>query len=215
MRKAISARGIALLKLIEAAGENGLMLTRAEAHMAIKDGDATVDTNVTEGEGDKALAKVTLTDQGRAKLAPKAAIEIDDGVAMPEAKKGGAQRGSKYPFDLLVKVGQSFHVAKTAENPDPVTALASSLTGARRRFAVEVKDENGNPVMEAVTVKTYATDSNGKRVKGEDGKWVVTGETTESRPKLRFLREFVAAEVGANDPKGPGARVFLKAIHAE
>src|SRR4051812_31490076 len=138
----ISARGNALLKLIAAAGDKGLMLTQAEAHMAVKDGDASVDTSVTEGEGNKQTAKVTLTDQGRAKIAPKAAavFEIDDNVPLPTKKVGGAKRGSKYPFDKLA-VGQSFHVPATKENPEPVTALASSLTGARRLFSKGVKND--------------------------------------------------------------------------
>lgn len=205
-RKAVTARGDALLKLLAEAGEKGLMLTQAEAHMAIKAGHAVVDTSVNDGD----TAKVTITEAGKAKLAPAAKIEIDDAVPMPEAKKpGGGPRGSKYPFDAL-NVGQSFHVAATEENPDPVTALASSLTGARRKYQEQVFNEDGSPKVETVKVKTYATDANGKRIKGEDGHWVVTGEATEPRNVTKQTRDFIAVAVGADDPRGKGARVFRK-----
>lgn len=206
---AISARGNALLKLIAAAGDRGLMLTQAEAHMALKDGDITVDTSVTEGEGNKQTARVTLTDAGRAKIAPKSnpVFAIDDAVPLPEKKKGGAKRGSKYPFGALA-VGQSFHVPATVENPEPLTALASSLTGARRLFS-KVVMVDGAPVTEQVEVNTYATDAKGKRIKDADtGKWVVTGKAHVTRNVTEQERDFVAAAVGADDPRGPGARVY-------
>lgn len=204
-RKAISARGNALLKLIAAAGDKGLMLTKAEGHMAITAGHAVVDTGVVDGD----TAKVTLTDAGRAAIAPKVvtSFEIDDAVPMPVKSKAGAKRGSKYPFDKL-NVGQSFHVPATVENPEPITALASSLTGARRLFAKPVLVD-GQPVKETVTVNEYAVDAKGKRIKdAETGKWVVTGTKPVERIKTEQERDFVAASVGADDPKGVGARVY-------
>lgn len=206
MRNAVAARGIPLLKLIAAAGENGLMLTQAEAHMAIADGYAVADTSVTDGD----TAKVTLTPAGTAKIAPKASVvfDIDDDVPMPTAKKkGGGKKGSKYPFDKL-NVGQSFHVSATAENPNPETALASSLTGARRQFAKPVLNEDGSPKTETVTVNTYAVDAKGKRVKDANNKWVVTGTASVTRNVTEQERDFVVAVVGADDPKGAGARVY-------
>lgn len=205
-RKAISARGIPLLKLIAAAGEKGLMLTKAEGHMAVTSGDAQIDTGVVDGD----TVKVTLTDAGRKAIAPKVVttFEIDDAVPLPVKQKAGAKRGSKYPFDKL-NVGQSFHVPATVENPEPLTALASSLTGARRVFAKPVLGEDGKPVVETVTVNEYAVDAKGKRIKDADtNKWVVTGTKEVTRTKTEQERDFVAAAVGVDDPKGIGARVY-------
>lgn len=68
---------------------------------------------------------------------------IED-VALPAAKRGGNGKvgNTKYPFDAL-EVGQSFFIPATAERPNPVKALASTVTSANARYAVEVKDEAG------------------------------------------------------------------------
>lgn len=207
-RLAIVATGIELLKLISASG--GMFLTQAEIQVEIDNGNAVADMNNMNGN----MAMVTLTEKGRAAIAVapaasvagKASYEIDNYAPIVERKRRGAQRGSKYPFDNL-QVNQSFHVPRTAEMPDPVSALASSITGARHRFAEGVVDENG-PVMETVKVKVYSVDENGRKLKGLDGKYVVTGSNEVTRQKMRFTRNFVAAEARADDPRGPGARVI-------
>lgn len=204
-REPVTVRGLDLLKLIEATG--GAYLTQDEGKEAVDAGNAIV--NMDNAQGNTAF--VTLTEAGKALLADAASeskpvFEIDDYVPpMPEKKRRG-KGGSKYPFDAL-KVGQSFHVPVTANMPNPVSAIASSLTGARRKYEVPMLDANGKPVFETVTVKTYAKDTNGKRIKGADGKFVVSGETSISREKMVQTRDFQIFEADKADPRGPGARV--------
>jgi len=206
-RTPIAARGNALLKLVAAAGDKGLMLTQAEAHMALKAGEIVVDTTKANGE----LAPAKLTDAGKAKLASKPKVdfnfELDTGIAPPakvRASKG--PRGSKYNFDKF-EVGQSLHIAATAENPKPITSLTSALAQAKRQFAKpEMKD--GKPVVEVVEVNTYKLDAKGKREKDAEGKWIVIGKETKERAKTYQERDFVVAVVGSDDPKGAGARLY-------
>lgn len=206
-RQPVTVRGADLAKLVAATG--GMYLTQDEAGELVKDGYATVDTSNLQGE----TAFVTLTPAGAELIAPQPAkekpvFEIDDDVPMPEApKKRGRNRGSKYPFEKL-EIGKSFHVPKTKEMPDPVSALASSLTGARRRYEVPVLDGAGKPVVESVKVKVYAKDKDGKRIKDANNKFVVASETLVEKPKMQQTRDFTVIEVGADDPRGAGARVF-------
>lgn len=206
-REPVTARGNDLLTLLYNNG--GMYLTQAEGADAVAAGDAHVNTDDTQGD----TALVMLTPQGAAKVAPKnaskPAFEIDDDVPMPTKASKGGKRGSKYPFDSL-KIGQSFHVPTTKDNPDPVAALASSLTGARRRYSIPAVDANGAKLFESATIKTFQLDASGKRVKGADGKWIVTGSKSEQRPVLKLTRDFMVVAVDKKDPKGPGARVFRK-----
>lgn len=206
-RQPVMARGDELLKLIYNSG--GLYLTQDEGAEIVASGDAKVNTDDTQGDA----ALVLLTPQGASKVAPsdlgraKPVYDIDDYVPPPPAKKNrGGKRGSKYPFDKL-EVNKSFHVPVSKDMPNPVSALASSLTGARRKYEVAVLDDKGQPVMETVKVKTYAVDAKGKRVKNREGKFVVTGETTGQKPKMEQTRDFYVVEAAKDDPKGPGARV--------
>lgn len=204
-RQPVTVTGLDLLKLL--AATNGAFLTKAEASDAIASGHALVDTSRIEGD----TAFVSLTDAGSAFLAASAAekelpvFDVDKGYAPTvSAKKRGGKRGSKYPFASL-EVGDSFHVPKTKAMPNPVSALASSLTGARRKYEIPVL-ENGEPVIEKVKVKTYATDASGKRLKVA-GKFVVSGETFVEKPKMQQTRDFYVVEAAPDDPRGPGARV--------
>lgn len=197
-----------------AAAEAGfIMMTQAEGKPLVDAGLASVDTaNV---EGDKAA--VALTDAGKAvaaENAPKAdaapaqSFEIEDGVAIPatSARKG---REGGYPFDKL-EIGQSFHVAKTAENPDPASRLASSASGARAKHAVDTDKT------ETVTVSVYKKGEDGKGyAKDADGKRIVESTKEVTRPVKRLTRDFVVKSVGADDPKGEGARVWRVALPAE
>lgn len=110
----------------------------------------------------------------------KPSFEIEDNVPLPTIKRGGIG-GTTYPFDAL-NVGQSFHVAASEDKPNPAKSLASTVSSATARYAVEVKDANGNPVL------------------GEDGK-----------PQMQNTRVFSVRTVGKDDPKGPGARVWRTA----
>lgn len=218
-RTAVTLTGVSLLAAI-AASENGyMMLTQAEGQDIVNEGFAVVDTSIVEGD----TAAVRLTEAGTAKLAEskdnggnpeasngtataadaaKASYAIDDGVPMPT---GTVRRGREggYPFDKL-EIGQSFHVAKTAENPDPAARLASSVSGARVKYSEEIPGET-----ETVTKKTYKRGPDGKGyAKDADGKRIVESEETVTVPKLKLTRDFVCKSVDASDPKGEGARVW-------
>lgn len=217
-RAAVTLTGVALLAAIAASETGYLMLTQAEGQEIVNDGFAVVDTSIVDGE----TAAVRLTEAGTAKLAEgkeagtnpevaapaatKASYEIEDNVAMPTGTQRRGREGG-YPFDKL-EIGQSFHVAKTAENPDPASRLASSVSGARVKYSEEVPGET-----ETVTVKTYKRGPDGKGyAKDADGKRIVESETTETRPKLKLTRDFVVKSVDASDPKGEGARVWRVAL---
>jgi hypothetical protein len=224
-RTAVTLTGVALLAAI-AASENGyMMLTQAEGQDIVNEGFAVVDTSIVEGD----TAAVRLTEAGTAKLAEtkdnggnpeatagtasaadsaKASYDIDDGVPMPT---GTVRRGREggYPFDKL-EIGQSFHVAKTADNEDPAARLASSVSGARVKYSEEIPGET-----ETVTKKTYKRGPDGKGyAKDADGKRIVESEETVTVPKLKLTRDFVCKSVDASDPKGEGARVWRVALTA-
>ena len=204
-RQPVTARGADLLAMIAEAGDNGLMLTQEEGLDAVNAGHATVDTSVTEGN----TAKVTLTDAGRAALSGSGNVstgfEIEDGIEMPTSTARRGRQGG-YPFENL-NVGQSFHVAaKAGEDAAAVAArLQSSVSGARARFAEETGET------ENVVRKTYQKNEDGSFAKDADGKRIVSGEETVSRPKTRLTRDFKVMAVDANDPKGVGARVWRTA----
>ena len=207
-REPIAARGADLLAMIDAAGDDGLMLTQEEGMDAVTAGYAVVDPAVTEGN----TAKVTLTDAGRAALASSGntatSFEIEDNIPLPTNTPRRGRSGG-YPFENL-NVGQSFHVApNTGETPEKVVArLQSSVSGARQRFAEETGET------ETVTVKTYQRNEAGEFVKDADGKRVIESTREEQRPVTRLTRDFKVAAVGEDDPKGPGARVWRIALPA-
>lgn len=218
-RKPVTERGVSLLALIAASSVGYLFLAQDEGADIVTAGQASIKTDVEAPAG---LAAVELTDAGRAFLAEhqsevvtpaavtaKPSYEIEDDVAMPTEKARTGGRQFQYPFDKL-NVGQSFHVAKSAANPDPAARLASSVSGARTRFSVEERDEAGNVINETVKVSVYSKDAAGKFVM-VDGKRVKTGETDVTRPKMKIVRDFNVRAVDATDPKGEGARVWRTA----
>ncbi len=107
-----------------------------------------------------------------------------------------------------MEVDDSFHVAcfegKTLD--ETLTTLSSSVSGARTKFAVVDGDKK-----ESVTVKTYKRGEDGKFLKDGDGKRVVESEATEERPVMKIVRDFKAAKVGTDDPKGAGVRIWRTA----
>lgn len=125
--------------------------------------------------------------------AAKSKFEIDDGVPMPTIKRGGVG-GTVYPFDDL-NVGQSFHVAATADRANPAKSLASTVSSATARYAVEAFNDDGSPKFETVEVKDEAGN--------------VTGN--EQRRVMNPTRVFSVRTVGKDDPKGAGARVWRTA----
>lgn len=104
-------------------------------------------------------------------------FELESGIAVPAAHRGG-HGATKYPFDAM-EVGQSFHVASTAERLKPARTLASVVSSATARYAKPAKD-------------------GATRVNRND----------KTVPVMVNTRTFVIRSVDSTDPKGEGARIF-------
>lgn len=68
---------------------------------------------------------------------------ILDNIELPEVKRGnfgGGRKPSEYPFDTL-GVKQGFFVLATAEHPNPAKTLASTVSGASKRYSKEIPGE--------------------------------------------------------------------------
>ncbi len=114
-----------------------------------------------------------------------------------------SSRAAKYPFDLL-GVGQSFHVPVSEDMPKPGITLAGAVTNANNKWSHP--DPSG--ATETKTVGVFQTDENGKRVRNADGGFVKIGEEQRTVPVRIAERRFAISTVGAEDKRGPGARVF-------
>jgi hypothetical protein len=211
-RLPIAARGVDLLRMIAVTGH--LFVTQDEKMAAVTDGHAAIDKTLTPpGPG---LTAIVLTEAGKAALAntPAAAAEkvakilfdLDDDVERPSERAKRAARESKYPIETM-GVGQSFHVPTTADMPDPVAAIASTLTAARLRHSVPAVNDDGSPKMETVEVTTYARDANGKRYKGEGGKLVIASKLPVERQVMTVTRNWEIWAANDTDRKGVGARI--------
>lgn len=112
-------------------------------------------------------------------------FKIEKGIPVPKTTRGSA-RTSAYPFDSM-EVGDSFFIAASEKHPEPEKSLASTISGATKRYDVADLDENG-------VQKTKST-RNPK-----------TGEVKEGVPAMKHTRVFV---IRAGEKDGvKGARVF-------
>ncbi len=195
---------VVTLAMIVAAGAEGMYTSTAVHGPLVEQGLVEVNPGMTNEAGEFATR---ATQKGiesmnaptsNTQAAVKSAYALDDAIAMPTVKRGG-RSGNVYPFDDMTK-GQSFFVAATADKPDPAKSLASTVSSATARFAVEVPGET-----EQVEVKTYELDANGKRVK-VDGSFVVVSTVIETRPKMALTKQFVVRSIEENGVKG--ARVW-------
>lgn len=222
VRADVTERGVSLLQLIKDSENGYLFLTQAEATDALADGSVQLNESVADpNDGTRA---VSLTGKGEAmlgaaparakgvkhQLAVSAGIDTDIPPPPSAGPKRGPNGGSKYPFDTM-EVNQSFHIPKTAEQPDPLNSIQTSISQAHQKFAVDDLDANGNQQMIEAIETTYKKGADGKVLVGADGKRVVDTKTTVTKPKQKYTRAFVAANVDASDPKGPGARVWRTA----
>lgn len=208
--------GAALLAELANSANGELFMTQAEAAEGIAAGHFEADPERADGD----RAPVRLTDAGFAAFQASGEgdnaqavarqgggssnFEIDDAVAIPTDTGVRRGRSGGYPFDAL-QVGQSFHVTKGADGKDPAEKLASSVSGARAKYAEETGES------ETVEVKTYQRGADGKYVKDAEGKRIVASTATETRAKTKLTRNFIVRTVGADDPKGAGARVWRTA----
>lgn len=120
-----------------------------------------------------------------AKVKPTFTIR-DDVPLAPRRGGGGGGRESIYPFDAL-NVGQSFHVAKTADNENPARTMATAVSQAVRKHALE---------------DGFETDENGNVKLNKAGEQVI---------KWKPTKVFTVRQVGADDPDGEGARIYRTA----
>lgn len=128
------------------------------------------------------LAAAVLTDAAKASMPKDAAANaggasqftLMSGVVLPESKRGfGRVAGpSKYPFDTM-ETGQSFFVPVSADMPNPLKTLGSTVSNATNKYRVAtgqmvektrtkrgdgnkaVLDAEGNKVKETVSVPVY------------------------------------------------------------
>lgn len=112
--------------------------------------------------------------------------------AAREPRRSNKGVAEKYPFARLA-VDEGFFVPATEAMPDPAKTLASTVSSAKARYAEETGET------ETVTVKEYAVDERGVRLKDGDGHYIVKGESEITRPKMRPTRMFkiVPADSGA------------------
>lgn len=200
--KAVQTAAVITLAMIVAAGADGLFTSAAVHGPLVEQGLVEINPGITNEAGEVATRATQKgidsmnTNTGATPTptpgaaAIKSAFKLDDAVELPTIKRGG-RGGNVYPFDEMAK-GQSFFVAATADKPDPAKSLASTVSSATARYAVEVEGET-----EEVEVKTYQLDDAGKRVK-RDGSFVVLSTATETRAKMQLTRQFVVRSVEEN-----------------
>lgn len=127
-------------------------------------------------------------------MTTNSALVAGVGFVPPATARSGRGR-SIYGFDTM-PVGGFVFVAATADKPKPEQSLGSTVSSATAKFA-EPTGEN-----KTVTVKTYQTGTDGKRVKGADGKLIVVSTKEEVRPVMRETRKFNVVAVKAGDVNG-------------
>ncbi|AKU43077.1 hypothetical protein RCTITAN_61 [Rhodobacter phage RcTitan] len=217
---AVALNMVALAAIVEA-GEAGTYGPAADVQGLVNAGLVEINPAMTDENGNVAVrataAGIAKIAEGSGAATPVAtastAFEIGDVPddilsAASEKRRAGRSGGEKYPFDAL-EVGKGFFVPATEKMPEPAKSLASTVSSATARYAVEEKDANGVVVMETVKVKTYATGEDGKRVKDAEGHFVVESEADETRAKMANTRVFklVPSKPGA----APGAWVVRTA----
>lgn len=170
--------------------DNQIAVRLNEAGLAYADANpAEPDTNVLGFAGNNSqTAEEEKQRQSTGYKRPEN-IEVEKGVAVPTISRGRPGQTS-YPFDSM-EVNDSFHIAATPENKEPAKSVASSVSTANSKYSEIKKDENGNPIM--------------RKRKVRDGK---SGSVEKEFPERIAIREFTIRTVGADDPKGPGCRVW-------
>lgn len=183
--------------------------------------EAGVQLLTTSAPTSQATPPVMNSTPPNAAPAASPTFQVQTGIAIPKATRRGNSgnlkpRQSQYPFDQLPDPaigpdGQpqcaSFHVAVTEANPEPWKAMASNVSAANRRSEVELKDANGQPIMETVEKKTLFKGADKKPMLDSNGnKQYQTSQVTQ--PKTQATKKFIARRVGKDDPNGEGVRVF-------
>lgn len=202
---------VALLAVIVAATNNGTeapfhMATRADLANLLEHGLVEVNDEIVEGD----TVAVRATEKGQAESNPAgagtegntntvtnaaataataaSAFALISGVELPTGR--APRSNAVYPFDAM-EVGQSFFVEATAEKEDPAASLASTVSSANKRFSTPTGEKKTE------TRPVYQTGADGKRVKGDDGKLIKTGEKTVEVDVLKPGKTFAVKAVKA------------------
>lgn len=173
-----------------AAGSNG-WVNQADGKPLLDAGLILVDTQTPNPANDQERA-AKATDAGvkwleannkpaAAPAAPSVFGIIANAVPPPSKRGSGLRNGGapkKYPFDQL-ELNQSFFVPVSAELPDPLKTLGSTISAANNRYA--------EPTGETKKAKRAVKGPDGKATKGTDGK--IMKEFTDV-PVYKYSRKF-------------------------
>lgn len=119
-----------------------------ELNAAMRTADGNIAAKITAA-GSEYLAKLltpAAPTMAPAAVKPKPTFELEKGIPIPEIKRGGGHIETIYPFAEM-EIGDSFFIPASAEKPEPVKSLASTVASANQRFAVKKVDAEGKPVM--------------------------------------------------------------------
>lgn len=210
---------VAMLTLI-ASGENGVgYVTQAEAATvtapAFNPPLIEVNTALMSADGTKAAAR--LTEAGVAYLAANAAPVVNGSEAahtasqfaiitdavLPEVKRGNKGGGApaKYPFDQL-QPGQSFFVGVSADLPNPVKTLGSTVSNANQKYAVETGETKKVIRTKRGPGNKAVVDATGAKVKEE-----VTVPVTKAERKFSIRAVKAGVAYGAWTAPSDGALI--------
>lgn len=131
------------------------------------------------------------------------AIDRDIPVAKVTRVRTGTE--PKYAFDEL-EIGESFHVPATVEMPDPKRTLASTVSVRNKQHSFELKDANGNVILEDQSYHQTQKDAGGAILRDAEGE-PIKKLIVKTGPRLGYHKKFIVRAVDASDPRGKGARV--------
>lgn len=136
-----------LQSAIAAAAAGFIYAQKSDVDVFVSAGLVEVNETMTDEHGAVAVRLVQSTETAtpaEAVAAPVVAapkFAIASGIEIPKVVRqhgSGAGRQAMYPFESM-ELNQSFFVAATAEKPNPAKSLASTVTSANSRFAVEIE----------------------------------------------------------------------------
>lgn len=208
MAKKLTAANLSLLSVIVAATVNGgdtpyHMDTLSNLQPLIDNDVVEVNNEITDGDKvaaratEKGVALAPPSTEGNNNVndttttaAPASTAKFE--ILQVEGAAFGTGRTRKatsmYDFDNMA-VGAFIFVPNSEDKPDAAKSLASTISSANKRFSTPTGE------YEDVKVKVYELDAEGKRVKGADGKLIVTGEKVEQREKLNPGKTFAVKPV--------------------